>query len=420
MCLAEERLTEKQAAQFQQLGEQLQASLHQHFHSRQEALKEAYLAVNPQARLLDSGLLTESQEDLKVLLAELLEQANYEPVTEADLAAALEEASLFKVRLQVDFSRFEEVLLYSRGQSQRTESLKLLWGLYRKTVTFTHYDNVALYLKVPPEEGEEGAGERVYLKLFENVPKADIEMLFPETQVRMRNIDKLLIGVPALVGGGVMLTTKLGATLLLIGSLLGFWLGMHAEPVTLDKAALLALLAGLGTLAGFIWKQVKNFRTRKLQFVQALTRNLYFKNVANNASVIYQLVDEAEEEECKEILLAYYFLLTSRCRQKRWTNRSNTGFCSVGSIGWILKSAMRWPSWNDWGWPGAITTMTGRLARWNRRWRWWPEYAGSFQRLLNSQGSSTGCFSSTIWTAGMRVSKPGKSGAIGHIKGLAG
>lgn len=308
MCLAEERLTAEQADQFQALAERLQDKLHLHFHARQEALKEAYLAVNPQARLMDSGLLAESQEDLKVLLGELLEQANYEPVTEADLEAALEEASLFKVRLQVDFSRFEEVLLYSRGQSQRTETLKLLWGLYRKQVTFTHYDNVALYLKVPPEE-EEGTGERVYLKLFENVPKADIEMLFPETQVRMRTIDKLLIGVPALVGGGVMLTTKLGATLLLVGSLLGFWLGMHAEPVTLDKAALLALLAGLGTLAGFIWKQVKNFRTRKLQFVQALTRNLYFKNVANNASVIYQLVDEAEEEECKETLLAYYFLL---------------------------------------------------------------------------------------------------------------
>ena len=311
MCLAEEGLTAEQADQFQRLAEQLQVTLHQHFHSRQEALKEAYLAVNPQARLLDSGLLSETSEDLKTLLGELLEQANYEPVTEADLAAALEEASLFKVRLQVDFSRFEEVLLYSRGQSQRTETLKLLWGLYRKEVTFTHYDNVALYLKVPPEEGEEGAGERVYLKLFENVPKADIEMLFPETQVRMRNIDKLLIGVPALVGGGVMLTTKLGATLLLLGSLLGFWLGMHAEPVTLDKAALLALLAGLGTLAGFIWKQVKNFRTRKLQFVQTLTRNLYFKNVANNASVIYQLVDEAEEEESKETLLAYYFLLVA-------------------------------------------------------------------------------------------------------------
>lgn len=309
MCLAEARLTEGQSGQFQALAEQLQRKLHLHFHARQEALKESYLTVNPQARLMKSGLLPESPEDLKVLLGELLEQANYEPVTEDDLAAALQEASLFKVRLQVDFSRFKEVLLYSRGQSQRTETLKLLWGLCRKKVTFTHYDNVALYLKVPPEEGEQG--ERVYLKLFENVPKADIEMLFPETQVRMRAIDKLLIGVPALVGGGIMLTTKLGATLLLVGSLLGFWLGMHAQPVTLDKAALLALLAGMGTLAGFIWKQVKNFRTRKLTFVQALTRNLYFKNVANNASVIFQLVDEAEEEECKEALLAYYFLLAA-------------------------------------------------------------------------------------------------------------
>lgn len=310
MCLAEGRLSEGEAEQFAELASRLQAALHQHFHSRQEAIKDAYLSVNPQARLMDSGLLNASPEDLKSLLGELLEQANYEPVTEADLAAAMQEASLFKVWLQVDFSRFEEVLLFSRGQSQRTETLRMLWGLYRKDVTFTHYDNVALYLKVPPSE-EEGEGERVYLKLFENVPKADIEMLFPETQVRMRTIDKLLIGVPALVGGGVMLTTKLGATLLLIGSLLGFWLGVHAEPVTLDKAALLALLAGLGTLAGFIWKQVKNFRTRKLQFVQALTRNLYFKNVANNASVIYQLVDEAEEEESKETLLAYYFLLAA-------------------------------------------------------------------------------------------------------------
>ena len=33
--------------------------------------------------------------------------------------------------------------------------------------------------------------------------------------------------------------------------------------------------------------------------------------MANNASVIFQLVDEAEEEECKEALLAYYFLLAA-------------------------------------------------------------------------------------------------------------
>jgi hypothetical protein len=32
------------------------------------------------------------------------------------------------------------------------------------------------------------------LKLFQNVPKADLEMLIPNTTVRMFNLDKLLIG----------------------------------------------------------------------------------------------------------------------------------------------------------------------------------------------------------------------------------
>ena len=46
--------------------------------------------------------------------------------------------------------------------------------------------------------------------------------------------------------------------------------------------------------------------------MQALTQNLYFKNLDNNAGVFHRLADDAEEEECKEAILAYYFLLTSK------------------------------------------------------------------------------------------------------------
>ena len=45
--------------------------------------------------------------------------------------------------------------------------------------------------------------------------------------------------------------------------------------------------------------------------MQALTRNLYFKNLDNNSGVFHRLADDAEEEETKEALLAYYFLLVS-------------------------------------------------------------------------------------------------------------
>ena len=149
------------------------------------------------------------------------------------------------------------------------------------------------------------------LKLFRNVPRADLEMLFPNTQVRMRLLDKIMIGVPALVSGSLVVTTKLGASLVLLGSLFGYWLGISREPAELDEAGIMVLLAGIAALGGYLWKQFNNFKNRKLRFMQALTQNLYFKNLDNNAGVFHRLVNDAEEEESKEAILAYYFLLTA-------------------------------------------------------------------------------------------------------------
>ena len=42
--------------------------------------------------------------------------------------------------------------------------------------------------------------------------------------------------------------------------------------------------------------------------MKALSDNLYFKNLDNNAGVFHHLIDAAEEEEVKEAVLAYFFL----------------------------------------------------------------------------------------------------------------
>jgi hypothetical protein len=136
-------------------------------------------------------------------------------------------------------------------------------------------------------------------------------MISTLSRIGMRLLDKLMIGIPALISGGVVLTTKMGATLLLLGSLFGFWLGTSSEPVELDKTALIALGASIVALAGYLWKQYSSFRNRKLKYTQALTENLYFKLLDNNAGAMYRILDDAEESECKESLLAYYFLLVS-------------------------------------------------------------------------------------------------------------
>ena len=144
---------------------------------------------------------------------------------------------------------------------------------------------------------------------FKMCRQLTLKMLFPNIRVGMRWIDRLLIGIPALVSGGIVLTTKLGATLVLLGSLIGFWLGMSSKPVAMDKTTLIVLGAGLAALGGYVAKQVSSFRNRKLKYTQALTENLYFKLLDNNAGVIFRILDDAEESECKEALLAYYFLL---------------------------------------------------------------------------------------------------------------
>ena len=300
------------------VAERLQALLHQEFHRTQTALIEAYSPIDPD---LDTVSIAPQAEEtfesdhFKGLFEGVLKQANFIRLSRDDLQAALKESSLFNIRLDINFDDFDDALLYCRGVNEKTETIAQWFGLRKKTITFTNYDRVVLYLRFKAVNtlGDNaqllGRSGRTMLKLFRNVPKADLEMLFPNTRIGMRTVDKLLIGVPALVSGVVVLTTKLGATLVLLGGLFGFWLGLHQKPVELNVATLLALGAGLGTLAGYCWKQFSTFKNRKLRFAQALTQNLYFKSLDNNAGVFYRLIAEAEDEEFKEAFLAWFFLL---------------------------------------------------------------------------------------------------------------
>ena len=306
-----------QQASFDECSRLIAAIFHQRFHQKLEALKDSYAPENPDLDTLAIEGFGTNKTDFVSLLSDLLNKANYEQVTQADISHALEEESLFKVKLEVDFEEFDEFLLFSRGESVRTETLVSLFGLRKKPLDFINYERVVIYIKYKPQEWFDVNNRQAdffkpgssIIKLFQNVPRADLEMLFPNTQVRMKLIDKLIIGVPAAVGGGVMIATKLGSTLLLLSAAIGFYLGVSDNHVELDQAALIALAAGLGTFGGFLWREFNKFKNRKLRFMQTLTENLYYKNLDNNQGVIHQLIDSAEEEECKEVVLGYFMLL---------------------------------------------------------------------------------------------------------------
>lgn len=321
MCLDAGLAPPPHTADFEDFRGILEALLHFEYHRLLESLKNAYAPFNPDAdtrdiRSSDSKERRQDQKRFVGAMRTLLNAANFEPVTETDLKEALAEESLFKIRLEVDFNDFKEVLFFRRGESQRQETLVSFAGLKKTPVTFTNYDRVVVYIQFKEAAYFEAAHRprlpfkpgATVIKLFQNVPKADLEMLFPNSEIRMKTIDKLIIGIPAAVSGAVVVVTKLGASLALVGSLVAFWLGLRQTSVDIQQGHLVALGLGLAALGGFLFKQFNKFKNRKLRFMKALAENLYFKNLDNNAGVFHHLIDAAEEEEFKEALLAYLFL----------------------------------------------------------------------------------------------------------------
>jgi len=325
MCCDDSRMQAGDREAFREFCRILEALFHFEFHRRLEAMKNCYAPFNPDSdtRLVDGYTREERKRLQKELVSEMtavLNSANFEKITSEDLSQALAEESLFKIRLEVDFDDFEDVIFFRRGESVKQETLVSFWGLRKKFFSFTNYDRVAIYLKFKEHQYFDARGRKkrnfipgsTIVKLFHNVPKADLEMLFPNSRVRMKTIDKLIIGVPAVISGVVVVVTKLGASLILIAAVAAFWLGFSREQVQLDQKHLIALGAGLATLGGFLFRQINKFKNRKIKFLKALTDSLYFKNLDNNTGVFYHLIDAAEEEETKEAILAYFFLLTEK------------------------------------------------------------------------------------------------------------
>ena len=92
---------------------------------------------------------------------------------------------------------------------------------------------------------------------------------------------------------------------------IGFYFGLSASAAEDETAGALAALSGLAALGGFIMRQWLRYQRQSLKYQKELTENVYFRNVNNNAGIFDAMIGTAEDQECKEAFLAYYFLATA-------------------------------------------------------------------------------------------------------------
>jgi hypothetical protein len=136
------------------------------------------------------------------------------------------------------------------------------------------------------------SSDYIYIKLFKNMPRSDVEMIFPNTKVNFRLFDKIKFGVSAGSGVGVGVFGTVGKV------------AIASNPYTLAAA-----LAGLG---GVALRQATAFINQRTRYMVVLAQNLYFHAMADNRGVMTLLADRAAEEDIKEEMLLYSVLAKER------------------------------------------------------------------------------------------------------------
>ena len=149
LCLGHEGLDEDARRRFERARQQIESHFRDEFSALRQRAKSLYAPHDPDADTLDVDLGEgDEQGNIAEILEELLDRANYERVSEEELEAAFRSSSLFSIRLHVDTSDFADMLLFTRGITQREEQVPLIWGLFPRRVTFLNYDRVVLFLRV--------------------------------------------------------------------------------------------------------------------------------------------------------------------------------------------------------------------------------------------------------------------------------
>ena len=295
----------------------------QTYNARLLSLEHSYEAFSPDSDLLVTRKFSDAelrgqQRKLVDGMRELLVQANYTAVDPAQVQLIMTPDSHYGLNLEVDLGVFDELMIFYRGATKRTESRRTLRKLYMRHEEFAVpiFQRLFILFKLKPEEQRVGeimadkqcdreAAEKayrrarallpppirtnfVYMKLFKNIPRSDLEMIFPNTRVRFRMFDKLKLGVTTSGSVGMGLVGAIGKV------------AVATNPVALAGAVI-----GLG---GIALRQGMNFINQKNRYMVTMAQNLYFHAMADNRGVVTLLSERAAEEDVKEEMLLYAVL----------------------------------------------------------------------------------------------------------------
>ena len=310
--------SEPEREQFRQLCRLLGAIYHYQYFDQLERLRNDYFYFSPDTdghARFDSATVERAYGDLIDALTKVLHGANFVEVRQEEIERTHREHGIVRVNIRAPLDDYREVRFFRRGHHNETVEVSKWFGFGKRSVGYEVYDDVVLLVTMKTADAEKKRGRKpkvrpgaVLLKYFRDIASADLNALFPDVKVVMGFRDRLMLGVPALIGG-VPILLKLASTLTVLFLVAGFYLGLSNAVRDEEMAGALAAVSGLIALGGFMVTQWVRFQRQSLLHQKILSDNVYYRNINNNAGIFDYIIGEAEEQECKEAFLAYYFLL---------------------------------------------------------------------------------------------------------------
>jgi uncharacterized protein DUF3754 len=316
-------------AALRQFARMLGAIFHYRYFEELDRLREAYFCFDPEvdpSACAPAGDLEAAYRTLNEEFVRVLTEANFIEITHDEIVRAFAEHALVRVKLKAPVGDYRDVRMFRRGRHPETIDVPTWFGLRKRPLEIEVYDDVVMMVATKPDGttpvapqkpsvgGKRGKqkirGGAVLFKYFRHIARGDLEALFPNVRVVMSLFDQFTLGVPAVVGG-VPILLKLASTLTVLFVVAGFYLGLNGTIRDNDTEQALAALSGLFALGAFLLRQWGNFHRQSLIHQKQLTDNIYYRNVNNNSGIFNYIISEAEEQDWKEALLAYYGLLTA-------------------------------------------------------------------------------------------------------------
>lgn len=328
---------------FQGLADRVTLDYHRATINQLEDYLEDYSPFDP-----DQDLVYELRESPSILalrgerfiqqIAELMRTANYLHLSQEKLEKSLELAAGWGVRYQVDFTNFDVVQVYARGVAAKQVSRRAAFRPWRKeTREIEHYQRVVMVFRLKRDHqlGANFSSDRIYLKIFKDIPQTEVDMMMPGSQVKFSWADRGKVLFPAI--GGLFAGLRLAKALVIWGPRISLFLRFIAltsilkwvggRPWFADWALNAtgdglnftgwSVAAVLALTFYFVKYWLSHNRTLR-EHQGLLTTNLYLRNLGNNGSVLFQIMEEAKEQELRELLLGYY-LLWRQAGPEGWT-----------------------------------------------------------------------------------------------------